>query len=143
MKRKIAVPADENGNLDSHFGHSRYFEIFETIDNQIVSQNKLVPPPHEPGVLPKWIVQNEITDVIVGGIGDKAFKILNHFEINVHKGAPKLSSTILVEDLLNQTLELSDNNCNHDHHLHQHNHHHNHNHEHQHEYQNFGPENVD
>ena len=130
MNRKIAVPTDENGILDGHFGHTRYFEIFETFDNQIVSQNKLVPPPHEPGVLPKWIVQNGVNDVIVGGIGEKAVKILKHFEINVHKGALQKESSILVNDLLNQTLVLSENSCNHDHDHEHHQHHQSHQHNH-------------
>lgn len=122
MNLKIAVPIDENGILDDHFGHCKFFEVFEISDNQVTSQEKLTPPPHEPGVLPKWLVQNRITDVIASGMGEKAFKILTHFKVNVHKGAPKLPSKNLVESLLNQTLELSDTKCNHHH---DHGHHHN------------------
>ena len=124
MNLKIAVPTDENGILDGHFGHCKFFEVFEITDNQIISQNKLTPQQHEPGVLPKWLVQNEITDVIANGMGEKAFKILTHFKVNVHKGAPKLQSKNLVESFLNQTLELSITDCNH-HHEHDHAHHHN------------------
>jgi predicted Fe-Mo cluster-binding NifX family protein len=131
MNKKIAVPVDGNGVLDSHFGHCQFFEIFETNDNKIVSQLKVTPPPHEPGVLPKWLVKEGVTDVIAGGIGDKAIKILNHFQINVHKGAPILYSNSLVESFLDETLQLSENNCNHDH---QHEHHHNHHHEHHHQH---------
>jgi len=133
MNEKIAVPADENGILDGHFGHCRFFDLYETNENQIISDKKLIPPPHEPGVLPKWLVEIGVTDVIVGGIGDRAIKILQHFKINVHKGAPALESKILVESLLNHTLELSENNCNHDHHTHQHKHEHKHEYRHKHE----------
>ena len=52
---------------------------FNSIENQIISHKKLIPPPHEPGILPKWIAQNGVTDVIVGGVGDRAIKILQHF----------------------------------------------------------------
>jgi len=129
MNKKIAVPADENGVLDSHFGHCRFFNIFEITDNQITSQKNVVPPPHEPGVLPKWLVEKGVTDVIASGIGDRAVKILDHFEIKVHKGAPQQESAILVNSFLNQTLVLSENSCNHDHnHEHQHNHEHGHEH---------------
>lgn len=131
MNKKIAVPADENGILDGHFGHCRFFNIFEIIDNQITSQKNVVPPPHEPGVLPKWLAENGVTDVIANGMGEKAFKILTHFKINVHKGAPILESYKLVESLLNQTLELADISCNHNHeHGHEHNHEHIHLHNH-------------
>ena len=131
MNRKIALPSDENGILDGHFGHCRFFDIYETVDDQIISHVKLVPPPHEPGVLPKWLVKNQVTDVITGGIGEHATRILNHFQINVFKGAPKLETKVLAESLLNQTIELSDNNCDHHHdHSHHHDHHHKHNHAH-------------
>lgn len=129
MNLKIAVPTDENGVLDGHFGHAKFFEVFEVVDNKIESQTKLTPPPHEPGVIPKWLVQNEITDVITSGIGQKATKILSHFNINVHKGANILEGKKLVEDLLSETLELTDENCNH-HHDHGNNHEHGHNHNH-------------
>ncbi|HPE75108.1 MAG TPA: NifB/NifX family molybdenum-iron cluster-binding protein, partial [Draconibacterium sp.] len=89
------------------------------------------PPPHEPGVFPKWLANEGVTDVIAGGIGERAFKILNLFQIKVHKGAPILYSNSLVESFLDETLELSENNCNHDHH-HDHHHDHQHNHHHQH-----------
>jgi predicted Fe-Mo cluster-binding NifX family protein len=127
MNKKIAIPVDGNGVLDNHFGHSQFFEIFETTDKRIVTHSKVTPPPHEPGVLPKWLVNEGVTDVITGGIGDKAIKILNHFQIKVHKGAPTLYSNSLVESFLDETLLLSENNCNHDH---QHDHHHNHHHQH-------------
>lgn len=135
MNKKIAIPVDGNGILDAHFGHCMFFEIFETADKKIVNQAKLTPPPHEPGVLPKWLVNEGVTDVITGGIGDKAIKILNHFQVNVHKGAPTLYSNSLVESFLDETLELSANNCNHDHHHndHHHNHHHDHHHDHHHQ----------
>ena len=131
MNKKIAVPVDGNGVLDGHFGHCQFFEIFETSDKKIVTHSKVAPPPHEPGVFPKWLANEGVTDVIAGGIGDRAFKILNHFQIKVHKGAPILYSNSLVESFLDETLELSENNCNHDHH-HDHHHDHQHNHHHQH-----------
>jgi predicted Fe-Mo cluster-binding NifX family protein len=130
MKLKIAVPIDGNGILDGHFGHAQYFDIFDVADKKIVSTKRLTPPPHEPGVIPKWLVQNKITDVITGGIGQKASKILSHFNIKVHKGAQNLEATTLVEHLLYERLKLTDENCNH-HHEHEHNHHHKHEHKHQ------------
>lgn len=136
MKRKIAVPTNENGNLDSHFGHCQFFEIFETVDKQIISHEKLVPPPHEPGVLPKWLASKGVTDVLAGGIGDGALKILAYKNINVFKGVPALPAKELIEKFLNGTLELSDNSCNHDHHDHNHEHHLEHKHEHHHKHHN-------
>jgi predicted Fe-Mo cluster-binding NifX family protein len=129
MNKKIAIPVEDNGNLNTHFGHSSIFEIFTVEKNQIVSNQKLVPPPHTPGAIPKWLIENNVTNVIAGGIGEKATKILEHFGVNVHKGAAVRPSIELAEALLNNSLELSDENCrhdHHDHHEHQHGHHHHH-----------------
>lgn len=120
MKKKIAIPAEENENLNSHFGHSAFFEIFTVEDNQIASDQKLVPPPHTPGAIPKWLIENNVTDVIAGGIGEKATKILEHSGVKVHKGAGIHPAEELAVALLNNSLELSDENCHHDHHDHHH-----------------------
>jgi predicted Fe-Mo cluster-binding NifX family protein len=126
MNKKIAVPTDGNGVLEGHFGHCQFFELFETADNEIISHEKLVPPPHEPGVLPKWLANKGVTDVLAGGIGDGAIKILANKNINVFKGVPVLPAKELIENFLNETLELSDNSCNHDHNNHKHEHHNKH-----------------
>ncbi len=127
MNLKIAIPTNENGILDSHFGHARYFEIFETENKIIISHEKLTPPPHKPGSIPKWISEKKVTDVITGGIGEKAVKVLSHFDIKVHKGADQLKSTDLAKSLLNHTLQLTEENCNHHHdHSHAHGHRHEH-----------------
>ncbi len=131
MNKKIAIPVEDNGNLNTHFGHSTLFEIFTVEDNKVVSSQKLVPPPHTPGAIPKWLVANHITDVIAGGIGEKATKILEHFGVNVHKGAGVGPAMELAAAFINNSLELSDENCRHDHH-HDHHHHDHHGHHHHH-----------
>nr|WP_291319852.1 hypothetical protein [Desulfonatronospira sp.] len=40
-----------------------------TEDKTILHQEQLTPPPHEPGVLPGWLAQQEAGLVIAGGIG--------------------------------------------------------------------------
>ena len=123
MKKKIAIPITEEGNLNSHFGHSAVFAVIETEDKTIISNQKLTPPPHTPGAIPKWLIAEGVTDVIAGGIGEKASKILEHFGVNVHKGAASLSSDELIVAFLNGSIELNDKNCSHNHHEHHHEHH--------------------
>ncbi|MGD8411494.1 MAG: NifB/NifX family molybdenum-iron cluster-binding protein, partial [Desulfobacterales bacterium] len=53
---KFAIPL-ANGKLTAHFGHCQEFAIVEVEDNQILKKETLVPPPHEPGVLPSWLHQ--------------------------------------------------------------------------------------
>ena len=70
---KLAVPV-ANGRLCMHFGHCEQFVIFN-IDREkksIASHEALTPPPHEPGVLPKWLSEQGVNFVIAGGMGGGA-----------------------------------------------------------------------
>lgn len=115
MIKKIAIPVDNNGILDAHFGHCKFFEILQVEEEKIVSQEKVTPPPHEPGVLPKWLADKGVTDVLAGGMGNKAIQIFNHNNVNVFIGAPKLEANELAKGFLEKSIEFSANYCDHDH----------------------------
>jgi predicted Fe-Mo cluster-binding NifX family protein len=113
MNKKIAVPVDENGVLDGHFGHCKFFEIITVEGNNIVSNEKIVPPPHEPGLLPKWLAEKGATDVIAGGMGHKAIQIFNYNNVNVFVGAPQLTAVELAKGFLTGNIEFTANYCDH------------------------------
>ena len=113
MKKQIAVPTDDNGVLDAHFGHCKYFILMQVADGVIVSEEKLIPPPHEPGVLPKWLAEQGATDIIAGGMGQRAIQIFNQHGVNVFVGAPQLPAKELAEGLLSEKLSFSANYCDH------------------------------
>jgi len=112
-KRCIALPL-ENGVLCEHFGHCQEFAIVELEDNKIVSIKEVTPPEHVPGLYPRWVAGFGVTDVIAGGMGQKAIQLFNAQQINAFVGAPQKSARELVEDFLNNKLELSANYCHHD-----------------------------
>jgi predicted Fe-Mo cluster-binding NifX family protein len=62
MKKKIAIPVDEKGILDTHFGHCRYFSLYEISGAEIISEEIVEPPPHEPGLLPVWLANRGVTE---------------------------------------------------------------------------------
>lgn len=113
MQKKIAVPVDENGVLDAHFGHCKYFALVETKENSIISQNLVTPPPHEPGVIPRWIAEQGVTDVLAGGMGQKAIQIFNYNNVNVFVGAPKQTAKELAQGFLDSSIEFTANYCDH------------------------------
>lgn len=115
----IAVPL-EGGKLSSHFGHCEQFSIIETCNGEIVSEKIVTPPAHEPGLFPAWIAQQGVTDVIAGGMGQKAITLFNQNKINAFVGAPIKAAQELVADFLANNLSLSANYCNHDEHEHGH-----------------------
>lgn len=112
MKKRIAIPL-ENGILCSHFGHCQQFAIIDT-DNKTISEESLVtPPPHEPGLLPAWLAEKGVTDVIAGGMGQRAINLFNQQNINVFVGAQIKSHKELATDLLNDALAAGANYCDH------------------------------
>lgn len=113
MDRKIAVPVDVNGILDGHFGHCKYFAVFTEEKNTIISEEKLIPPPHEPGILPRFLAGHGVTDVIAGGMGHRAIQIFNQAGVNVFVGAPQTQGRQLAEGFLNKTIEFTANYCDH------------------------------
>ncbi|WP_319509594.1 NifB/NifX family molybdenum-iron cluster-binding protein [uncultured Draconibacterium sp.] len=113
MSKKIAVPVDENGILDGHFGHCKFFALIDVDETTIVNEERVTPPPHEPGVLPKWLAEKGVTDVLAGGMGHKAIQIFNYNNVNVFVGAPQLSAPELVQGYVNETIEFTANYCDH------------------------------
>lgn len=113
MNKKIAIPVDETGVLDAHFGHCKYFALLDVNDGEILSEEMFTPPAHEPGLLPRWLAEQGVTDVLAGGMGQKAIQIFNYNNVNVFVGAPKQSAKKLVEGYLKSSIEFTANYCDH------------------------------
>ena len=109
---KFAIPLSD-GKLTAHFGHCQEFALIDVEDKQIKNKEILVPPPHEPGVLPKWLSDLEANVIIAGGIGFRAINLFNERGIKVITGAPELEPEELVNSYLNNTLVAGDNLCDH------------------------------
>lgn len=112
MNRKIAVPTS-NGKLDGHFGHCQQFAMVEIEENEIKEITYLDAPPHQPGLLPPWLAERGATDIIAGGMGQRAINLFNERGVNVFVGAPPLTPGELVDGFLKETLSFSANYCDH------------------------------
>lgn len=111
---KIALPTAE-GKLCMHFGHCEKF-AFVTVDpdtKKIMSTEMLTPPPHEPGVLPKWAADNGASLIIAGGMGQRAQQLFEQHNVKVVVGARPDSLENLVAAYLDNTLETGANTCDH------------------------------
>ena len=63
--------------------------------------------------VPKWMADMGVTDIIVGGIGQKAIDLFNSNGINVYIGAEVKNPKELANELLQGTLVSRENLCNH------------------------------
>lgn len=113
MNKKIAIPIDSDGVLDAHFGHCLYFALHEVEGEEVISEEVIQPPSHEPGVLPGWLAGLGVTDVLAGGMGNRAIQHFNRYGVNVFVGAPRLHPKELVNGYLTNSIEFSANYCGH------------------------------
>ena len=109
---KIAIPTAE-GKLAMHFGHCDKFAVITVENNEIIAQEELIPPPHEPGVLPKWLHEQGVNVIIAGGMGQRAQQLFANNDIEVNVGAPVMEVDELVKAYLANTLETGENACDH------------------------------
>jgi len=112
MNKCIAIPL-ESGILCAHFGHCEQFAIIKVENGKIVDEQYASPPGHEPGLYPKWVASYGVTDVIAGGMGQRAIALFNAQKINVYVGAPMQAPQQLVSDFINGSLVLQANYCDH------------------------------
>ena len=112
MKCTIAIPL-ENGRLCAHFGHCQQFAIVQVDNKVIVSEKLITPPPHEPGLLPRWLAERGVNEVIAGGMGQRALDLFAAQNIKVNVGAQPKSPNELVTDWLQSSLVTGSNACDH------------------------------
>jgi len=111
---RIAIPLFE-GKLSQHFGHCEQFAIIDTdgAAGGIAKREDLTPPPHEPGVLPRWLGGIGVNVIIAGGMGQRAQQLFAQSGIEVVVGAGPESPERLVSAYLDKTLETGANLCDH------------------------------
>jgi predicted Fe-Mo cluster-binding NifX family protein len=109
---KFAVPLAE-GKLTAHFGHCKEFALVDVEEDAIKNKETLVPPPHEPGVLPRWLHELGADVIIAGGMGARAVDLFTQNGIKVITGAPSLTPEELVRQYLDNSLQTGVNACDH------------------------------
>ncbi len=111
---KIAVPVSD-GLLCAHFGHCEVFALLDVdLDGKkILRREDVTPPPHEPGLLPKWLHEKDARIIIAGGMGSRAQGLFTENGIQVVCGAPADAPETLVMAYMNGTLTTGPNVCDH------------------------------
>ena len=110
----IAIPV-ANGKLCTHFGHCEQFALIEADPStkQIQSTKHLTPPPHEPGVLPRWLHEQGANVILAGGMGQRAQQLFAQSGVKVVVGAPVDTTENLVTAYLAGSLVSGANVCDH------------------------------
>lgn len=86
---KIAVPVTSTNQIDSHFGHCEYYNIFSVGENNEIENIQTLRSEQGCGCKSNiaWILaQNGVTVMLAGGIGAGAINVLNSVGIQVIRG---------------------------------------------------------
>jgi ATP-binding protein involved in chromosome partitioning len=111
---KIAVPI-ENGRLCNHFGHCETFALLD-VDMEkkaIVRREDIPAPPHEPGLLPRWLQERGVNTIIAGGMGSRALGLFAERGIHVIVGATPGEPEAIIRHHLDGVLVTGQNVCDH------------------------------
>jgi predicted Fe-Mo cluster-binding NifX family protein len=111
---RIAMPV-ANGTLCLHFGHAPEFALIDTDpeSRKVLRQEIVAAPPHEPGLLPRWLAQQGANVILAGGMGARAQGLFTEAGIRVVTGAPSAPPEQVAEAFLAGTLQVGKNVCDH------------------------------
>jgi len=112
--RVFAIPV-AGGRSCMHFGHCEQFALLDvdTEGKEILNFRQVDAPPHQPGLLPRWLHEQGVNLVMAGGIGRRAQDIFAEQGIDLIVGVPAEPPEKLVRSYLDGTLRTGENVCDH------------------------------
>jgi len=111
---RVAIPI-VGGKLSPHFGHCEQFAIFgvDKANGHITGPEMLDAPPHEPGLLPRWLGEHSVNVIISGGMGSRAKRLFDEQNIEVIVGVSSDEPKALIEAYAAGSLTSGENICDH------------------------------
>jgi len=112
--RIIAFPTSDRVTVDGHFGHTKEFALYQVEGQNINNVTYVTPPPHEPGVLPRFLGEQGIDVIVTGGMGQMAINLFNQQNIDVILGA-KGRIELNLKEFVGGFLTSTGSSCDHNH----------------------------
>ncbi len=114
---RVAIAVD-NGIISAHFGHCEYFLVYNLEGKEIKSTESIKNPPHQKGLLPKFLNEHGINCLITGNIGAMAVNLLDELGIETIRGCRGTAEEIISKYLSNSlesTNEICEEHAHHNH----------------------------
>lgn len=98
--KKIAIPVGKNNQIDDHFGHCKYYNIYTiSNENKTINIQKI---PSEEGCgcksnIVSVLAAEGVQLMLAGGIGAGAINVLNRWNIGVIRGCSGDVETLIKE----------------------------------------------
>lgn len=113
---KIAVPVTQSNEIDSHFGHCSYYNVY-TISNQQITDVEKIESPQGCGCksnIANVLASKGVTLMLAGGIGEGAINVLYFSGIDVIRGCSGNASEV-VKLYIEGSIQDSGSSCQHHH----------------------------
>jgi predicted Fe-Mo cluster-binding NifX family protein len=110
---KIAVPVTGNNQIDDHFGHCEYYNIFTISDKNEIVNTETIPSLQGCGCksnIAHTLALNGVKVMLAGGIGAGAINVLNASGIEVIRGCSGLAASV-IENYLAGNINDSGESC--------------------------------
>jgi len=112
---KIAVPVTGNNQVDDHFGHCNFYDVFNISQESAIIGLSRIPSMQGCGCksnIAEVLAADGVKILLAGGIGNGAINVLNNAGISVVRGCSG-DSAELVKLYLLGTLTDSGESCHH------------------------------
>jgi predicted Fe-Mo cluster-binding NifX family protein len=83
---KIAIPVKSNNEIDAHFGHCEFYQIYTVSDDKKIVSTERMESPKGCGCksnIASVFEKDGVTVMLAGGIGDGAVNVLKQHGISV------------------------------------------------------------
>lgn len=122
---KIAVPVTGSNQIDSHFGHCAFYNVYSISENKEISEVNRIASTQGCGCksnIANTLAAEGVTVMLAGGIGEGAINVLNFSGISVVRGCEGDAMQIVQNYLLGQVSDSgstcqehggSEHSCNH------------------------------
>jgi len=113
--KKIAIPVNKFNQIEDHFGHCEFYEIYSVIEGGKIVEIKSIESAQGCGCksnIASVLAENGVTIMLAGGIGQGAINVLNACNIQVIRGCSGNTQEIMKQFLEGKILD-SGETCSH------------------------------
>ena len=93
---RIAISTDGD-RVAPHFGRCEAYTIVDIDEGKVTRQERIPNPGHEPGFLPGYLAERDVTSIVAGGMGPRAQTLFDE------KG---IQTVVGVSGTLDETIEV-------------------------------------
>ncbi len=110
---KIAVPVTKSNQIDDHFGHCEFYNIYSISDNKEIEAMQTIKSEQGCGCksnIASILAQNGVSIMLAGGIGGGAINVLNNAGIEVVRGCSGDAADV-IKQFIAGLIEDSGSSC--------------------------------